>query len=103
MGGFTSNALGSVHTYPSSPTDQLNLSGSIIQSLLPTTPSTWRAPFSGADTQGTWDFRLHTPAQIQQVGIDISNHVITCRIKYGTLRKTVLQATTIEAVATVTW
>ncbi|MCX5470463.1 hypothetical protein OSH04_01905 [Alcaligenes sp. A-TC2] len=66
--GFESSALGAPHLYPSKETDQLNLAGSVADSLLPSEDASWSTPFWCADIHGAWAMRPHTAGQIQQVG-----------------------------------
>ena len=68
LAGFDSPALGAPHHYPSGDTDQRNLLGSVIASVLPGVDASWTTPFWCADSAGTWAFRPHTATQIQQVG-----------------------------------
>lgn len=103
LAGFNSNALGSVHTYPSNDRDQVNLSGTIQKSLLPNSTPTDYYPFLCANADGIWDYRDHTAAQIQQVGIDVYNHTINARVKNATLRHQINQATTQEELNLIIW
>lgn len=57
--GYTSDALGTTHTYPSNRDYQLNIIGA-AQTALPRT-------FLCADSAGEWARRMHTAAQLQQV------------------------------------
>lgn len=75
--GFTSDALGAVHSYPSLLTDQFNLSTSVIDSMRAGLADGWTTPFWCADGGGNWAKRPHTVSQIQQAGSDCKNHVIT--------------------------
>lgn len=62
VSGFTSDALGSTHTYRSRRDDQINLMGA-AQSGAAT-------KFKCADSSGVWALRDHTAAQIKQVFAD---------------------------------
>jgi hypothetical protein len=84
-GGFISSALGSPHTYPSTLTDQHNLDGSVVSSLLPNLPSTWTTEFWVMDSSGVWTFANHTVSQIQQAGLDGKAWVTTNQNKLRTL------------------
>lgn len=66
--GFESSVLGEPHFYPSRETDQLNLAGSVADSLLPSEDAGWSTPFWCADIHGVWAMRPHSAAQIQKVG-----------------------------------
>lgn len=78
--GFVSTALGAQHTYPSQLTDQLNLMGSVTESLLPGLAETWTTVFWCADANGLWLMRDHDAAQIQQAGRDGKAHVLSCQM-----------------------
>ncbi len=73
ISGTTSDALGTMHTYPTSMTDQHNLNGLITESLLPGSGDEYK--FWCADSSGAWARRIHTKAQIQAVGKAVLAHV----------------------------
>lgn len=102
-GGFKSAALGSVHTYPSDLKAQINLMGSVTDSLMPDLPANWQTPFWVCDPVGVWAYKMHSAAQIQQAGRDGKINVITCQAALDNLVVTVLAADTAEAVASVVW
>lgn len=85
VGGYTSSALGAPHTYPSKPTDQTNMLGSVLASLLPSLPSDWTTPFWCADAAGVWSFAIHTATQIQTAGADGKAAVASAQTKLATL------------------
>lgn len=62
--GFWSDALGERHRYSSQLDDQLNLTGAILRGL--------DMPYACSDEQGVKAFRLHTAAQLRQVGDDFT-------------------------------
>lgn len=62
--GFQSDALGAPHQYSSKLDDQLNLTGAILRGL--------DMPYACRDEQGVKAFRLHTAAQLHQVGDDFT-------------------------------
>jgi hypothetical protein len=62
--GFQSDALGAPHLYSSQLDDQLNLTGAILRGL--------DMPYACRDEQGVKEFRLHTAAQLRQVGDDFT-------------------------------
>ena len=75
--GFESSALGEAHLYPSKETDQLNLAGSVADSLLSSEEDGWSTPFWCADILGTWAMRPHNAAQIQQVGREAKARILS--------------------------
>jgi hypothetical protein len=101
--GFTSSALGAVHTYPARYKDQMNLSASVISSLLPGLPENWTTPFWCMDSDGVWAFVPHTAAQIQQVGLDGKAAIVDALSKNEALSGQVMKATTIESVNLIVW
>ncbi|WP_332129931.1 hypothetical protein [Azorhizobium caulinodans] len=103
VAGFTSDALGTAHDYPSTQVDQINLSGSVMASLLPGNASNWTTAFWCRDEAGAWGFRAHSAAEIQQVGRDGKAHVLACQTKLGALNQQIAAATTAEAVSAATW
>jgi len=103
LAGFKSSALGSLHIYPAKTTDQLNLSASVLASLMPGLPPNWETPFWCADEVGDWAFAPHTAAQIQQVGQDGKAAIIAAIMRNQQLASKVAAATTVEAVQGVKW
>jgi hypothetical protein len=94
--GFESSALGTIHTYPSTETDQHNLQSIILAGI--------ESPLWCAE-DGTWSFKDHTIAQVQQVNVDWLNYRITQQRKYATSMAIVnsTATTTVEAVTAVIW
>jgi hypothetical protein len=70
LAGFVSSALGDPHTYPAKPNDQINLAGLVMRSFYPSVGPDWARPFWCMDAGNVWAYRMHTAAQIQQVGDD---------------------------------
>ncbi|OOO27532.1 UNVERIFIED_ORG: hypothetical protein BTE55_18610 [Rhizobium sophorae] len=103
ISGYASAALGSEHQYPSKVTDQINMMGSVTDSLLPGQPVDWSTPFWCADEAGAWAFRAHTAEQIQAAGADGKAHILTCQTKLGQLSAQVVVAASAEAVAAIGW
>lgn len=101
MAGFTSSVLGAPHLYPAKPQDQANLVASVTDSLLESDPL-WTTPFWCADAAGSWEFRLHTKAQIQQVGREAKAAILAAMSKNEGLRMQVEAATEAELL-TITW
>jgi len=102
-GGFKSNALGSPHAYPSDIKAQINLMGSVTDSIMPDLPANWTTPFWVCDAAGVWAWKMHNAAQIQQAGRDGKAHVVRCQTLLGELTVSVLAATTAEAVTSIVW
>ena len=103
LSGFKSSALGIEYHYPAKLTDQSNLSGSIMASMLPDTPADWVTPFWCADGSGVWEFRLHTAAQIQQVGRDGKQAILLAMGKNDQLQTAISLATTLEEINQIIW
>jgi hypothetical protein len=103
IGGFSSAALGDSHTYPSDIKAQINLMGSVTDSLMPGLPTDWQTPFWVSDADGAWSYRMHNIAQIQQAGRDGKAHVVTCQAILEALTAEVSVAETAEAAASITW
>lgn len=101
--GFTSSALGSEYSYPAKDTDQQNLTASVLSSLMPNNATDWSTPFWCADANGNWSFQMHTAAQIQQVGIDGKNAILTCMAKNQQLAGQVMAAKSVQEVQAITW
>ncbi|OVE88016.1 hypothetical protein B7W89_19025 [Agrobacterium tumefaciens] len=103
ISGFTSSALGAVHNYPSNIKDQLNLMGSVTDSIVPGLSEDWETPFWVRDTDGQWSWKMHTAAQIQQAGRDGKAHVVHGQTTLASLTALVLAAETQEAVEAIVW
>lgn len=102
-GGFASDALGEEHQYPSDIKAQINLMGSVTDSIMPGISAAWTTPFWVCDTAGVWTWKMHNAAQIQQAGRDGKAHVVSCQTLLAELTAAVLAAATAEAVASVEW
>jgi hypothetical protein len=103
LAGFTSSALGEPYSYPAKDTDQQNLNASVVASLLPGLADDWVTPFWCADSAGAWAFRMHTVAQIQQVGKDGKAAIVAAMVKNQTLADEAAAATTVAAVQSIAW
>lgn len=103
VSGFRSSALGAEHAYPAKLTDQVNLSASVIDSIVPGLPSEWTTPFWCAGADGVWRYEAHTASQIQQVGRDAKAAILAALERKAALETQVQAATTVEQVEAVTW
>jgi len=99
IGGVQSSVLGSVHTYPTSETDQQNLTGLILRAQL----DNMGGFFWCADGNGVWARRLHTTEQLIQLGREVASHVEAQQAKYESLLQQVEAATTVADVEAVIW
>lgn len=103
VGGYQSSALGAPHFYPSAITDQINMMGSVTDSLLPDLPVDWTTPFWCRDEAGQWAFRLHDVTQIQQAGADGKAYIVECQARLEQLSAQVMLSASAEAVAAIVW
>ena len=77
-GGFNSSALGTPHTYGSTPTDQGNLRSAVLTGG---NFQEWCA--HGA---GPWEFVTHTAAQMIQVHADMATMIAAARTRLADLK-----------------
>ena len=103
VGGFASDALGAPHTYPSKPTDQTNLMGSVVDSMLLSSGPGWTTPFWCAAADGVWACRPHGIAEIQAAGAAGKAHVVACQSRLAELVALVDLAETAADLATIEW
>lgn len=101
--GFISEALGAAHTYPSGVKDQINLMGSVTDSLIPDRPADWKTPFWVCDERGQWSFKPHSDSQIQQAGRDGKEHVVKCQATLESLTNKVAAAKSPAAISSIDW
>lgn len=101
--GFTSSALGSPYTYPSSIADQTNLTAVVVGSMIPNQPSGTTYLFWCKNEAGVEAFVPHTPAQIQQVGLDALAAIMAGKSKQEVLSAEIQAATTIDEVQAIVW
>jgi hypothetical protein len=104
-GGYLSSALGTPFAYPSTPTDQANMSASVVDSLTARglVPG-WTTLFMCRDqSSGAWARRMHNAAQIQKAGQDGKDAIVAALNKLDTLRAKVDAATDITTVNAITW
>lgn len=95
---FNSEALGSPHTYSSQLDDQLNLTGAILRGL--------DMPYACRDEQGAKAFRLHTAAQLRQVGDDFTLYKLQLLQRANELKQQLDQALAagdVQAMQAITW
>lgn len=96
--GFQSAALGESHQYSSQLDDQLNLTGAILRGL--------DMPYACRDVQGVKAFRLHTSAQLRQVGDDFTLYKLQHLQHANDLKQQLDQALAagdVDALERVTW
>lgn len=87
--GFKSNALGELHQYGASPTDQTNL-------LL-------GGPQRCCDEKGVWALRDHTSEQLEAVKIAFISHRDTARGRLDLLNAVLQAATTKQEIDDIRW
>lgn len=103
LAGFVSSALGAPHTYPAKPNDQINLTGLVMRSFYPNVGPDWIRPFWCMDAARVWAYRMHTAAQIQQVGDASIDANLTQRGINEQLQAQIIAAETPADLADITW
>lgn len=107
LSGYTSNALGTDHVYPSGLIDQSNMTVSVTASLLPGRSSGWTTPFTcvlpANQNDPIWPWEDHTAAQIQQAGEDGKAFITAQRLALRTLIAQVAAQTSEAAVLAIQW
>jgi len=103
VSGFSSNALGLVHFYPSNRDDQLNLSGTVQRSMLAGVLPADVFLFLCMNVVSEWNYRPHDISQIQQVGKDAYSHILNSRIKNATLQAQASAAINQAALDLIKW
>ncbi len=94
--GFTSSALGSVHTYDSAlPQDQTNLLGAVMAGI--------DLMYTCIDSNNVKQQKLHTAAQMQTLYADAMTHVQAAKGRFYARKAEVEAATTLSAVDGVVW
>ena|ERR1700712_700357 len=102
VGGFTSDALGATHVYPSQVTDQSNLMAAVLSSL--SSPAEgWETPVWCMDATSVGAYRMHTAAQVQTVGNDSLIARNAAIAKKSALQSRISQAVTTEQVSSSNW
>ena len=99
--GFPSNALGTTHNYPSSPTDQLNLNSTVLLSL--NQSPEWSAMVMCEDSRGVWRALAHNAQQVQQVGSDWNAFREAQLERKRELDARIEAATTIASIKSIVW
>lgn len=103
-GGVSSSALGSAYLYPTKPTDQVNLTSNVVDSLMPASQTTgWTTPQMCKDSTGVWAYVAHSNVQIQQVGNDVKTGIASFLVKKNNLLNQITAATTVTAVEAIVW
>ncbi|WP_186248509.1 MULTISPECIES: hypothetical protein [unclassified Burkholderia] len=92
--GFSSSALGSTCSYPSTLVDQAN------QNTVAACPS---GGMLWCEAVGSWSFKSHTQAQAQAVVASFAAWLNKCQQQLAALIDQVNAATTIQAVQSVVW
>lgn len=92
--GFSSAALGTAHEYPSAQTDQQNLANAV---------ATGSEAFLWCSNTEEWQLTSHTADQIKQVNIDWVAYLNNAQAKLVSLLGAVVSATSVDAVAEITW
>ncbi|MCQ9618415.1 hypothetical protein L1889_18415 [Paenalcaligenes niemegkensis] len=104
LAGFTCDALGEPHYYPTNFKDQQNLLSSIADSMLAANEPDWTTPFwctpVGMDD---WAMRPHTHDQIQLVGREAKAVVLSLMAKNLSLAKDAQEAMTPEDLDKIQW
>jgi hypothetical protein len=103
LAGFASSALGEPHTYPAKPNDQINLAGLVMRSFYPSVGPDWARPFWCMDVGHVWAYRMHTAAQIQQVGDDSIDANLIQRGINEQLQAQIIAAETPADLAEINW
>ncbi|MCW5003539.1 hypothetical protein M7963_18665 [Enterobacter roggenkampii] len=103
ISGFSSDALGAAHHYPSDETDQLNLSANVLSSLLPGVGPEWVTLQACTDGAGLWQYRPHTAEQIQRVGAEAKAAIMQALAKKEALFARIEAAADEAALADIAW
>ena len=101
--GITSSALGSVYTYPTKATDQMNLTASVTASMIPGNPANWATLLWCQSQGGTWAFMPHNMAQTQKAGQDVMAGILGMMSKNANLATQIAAATSTLAAQAIIW
>ena len=100
VSGFSSNALGAPHAYPSDETDQRNLSDACVAAA--TAAQGWSTSL-WCEASGAWALTPHTAAQVQQVMADWIAYRAAQQERLVTLLADIQAAINPAAITAVTW
>lgn len=100
MAGFESSALGQVHTYGSSDSDQRNVLSAALASQ--EQAGSWTALLWCA-SNGAWTFAAHTASQVMQVNDDWLAFRQALQKKCADLIAQIKAAKTVGAVQALNW
>lgn len=99
IAGFESSALGEPHQYPFKGEDQSNL----MSTFMLAKELNVDKPFKCWDAAGIVGYRIHTVAQLQQVGQDADNHKMIALIKAATLKARIEATANAAEVEAIIW
>jgi hypothetical protein len=101
ISGIELDVLGQVYYYPTKLTDQINLSGLVIESLL--IPSDDPYKFWCRSNTGTWERLPHTKEQIQILGRAVAKKIKDAQNKYALKLDEVNSATLTSQLELIVW
>jgi hypothetical protein len=102
--GFDSSALGTIHHYPLSVTDQANLQLAVSEAIINQSDAAWTTDVQALALGETEPaYKPHTAAQIMQVTVDISAGKKAALGKLADLIGQVKAATDIQTVEGIVW
>jgi hypothetical protein len=102
ISGINHDALGSLHEYGTTPTDQVNMSASVTAAKI---YGAVAGPYMlwCANGNGQWARREHTPAQIEAIGLAIMASVRESQNTFEAKLIELASASTIEEMEAVEW
>jgi hypothetical protein len=100
--GIVCNALGADHTYPTSLTDQQNLTATVLAAQVNGVADE-PYMFWCADSNGVWARRPHTAAQILAVGETVRAHVVAQQDRYEAKLAEIDAAAAPETINAISW
>jgi len=98
--GYTSAALGTDHTYPSTVVDQLNLHAAIL--AIPDVATGYTAGF-WCETGGEWSFTQHSASELRQAIRDFEAHLQPIQSHWADVSAALIAATTTDDVSAIIW
>lgn len=102
-GGFTSDALGVAHTYPSTDTDQQNLASAVGAASYHSASDGWTTQLWCEASGETWSFADHTATQVQEVNSSFVSFRTGLQALLYSGVQAVDAATTVSGVEAITW